>query len=393
MINSRGLRRLGLVVLGLLSISGCATIAGIRPAPEDVHWLEPELTVGIPDEQPMPPIRTEGLSSSEIETVTVYRDNIRAVVNVTSLSMFRNRFQGHLPVSGTGSGFIVDQSGHVVTNYHVIKGGQSLIITMYDGSNYRARMVGYDPDLDLAVLQFDPQGRTLATIKVGDSDVLQIGQKVLALGNPFGLEGTLTSGIISGLRRPMQTQSGFIVRNLIQTDAAINPGNSGGPLLNSSGELVGINVMIVSPTGGNVGIGFSIPSNVAKRIVGQIIEGGTVMRGWIELDGVALDSQLARDAGLNRSKGLLVTYVEPGGNAEKAGLHGGEAGKFVQQGSVWVPIGGDIIVAVEGHPVTTVIEYLGSLEATRPGDVVSLTIVRGTKTIELPVVLTARPEG
>lgn len=381
-----------LSLASLAALTGCATLTGMRREPVDIHQFEPKLTVGVPAEKPLSPIRTEGLSSEEIGTVTVYRHNIRAVVNVMSLRLYRNLFQGEFPVAGTGSGFILDQQGHVVTNYHVVKGAESLIITMYDGSNYRADVIGHDADLDLAVLKFDPQGRKLDTITLGDSDTLQIGQRVLALGNPFGLEGTLTAGIVSGLRRPMRTESGFIIRNLIQSDAAINPGNSGGPLLNSSGQLVGINVMILSPSGGSVGISFSIPSNVAVRVVHQIISGGKVSRGWIQFTAIALDPQIARAAGLGDRRGLLITHVVPGGNAASAGLRDGSSGRYVQTGAFVIPVEGDVILAVDGQPVGSVIEYLSTLETTQPGDVVTLTVLRDQRTIEVPVVLSRRPE-
>ncbi len=325
--------------------------------------------------------------------IGVYRHNIRAVVNITALSVFEDRLKRKHPVSGTGSGFIVDQSGHVVTNSHVIHGAQSLIVTMYDGSNYRARVVGEDSELDVAVLQFDPQGRKLTTLGFGDSGSLQIGQRVLALGNPYGLEGTLTTGVVSGLRRPMQTASGFIVRNLIQTDAAINPGNSGGPLLDSRGEVIGINVMILSPTGSNIGVGFSIPSNTVKQTLGAVLTHGKISRGWIQLTGIALDRQLAAFAGFPEDKGLLVTHVDPGGNAAQAGLRDGHGGKYVERGIFAIPVEGDVIVAVNGQGISSVPEYLGSLALTSPGEVAHLTVMRGSRTIEVPVVLSKAPDG
>lgn len=391
----RAMRDASLVVLiaALAALSGCSTLVGIRPAPEDVRFFEPELTEGVPEEQPPAPLRTDGLSADEIAAVTVYRNTVRAVVNVTALSSFRDSFQRRIPVTGTGSGFIIDGQGHVVTNYHVIEQAHSIIITMYDGSNYRATLVGEDRDLDLAVLQFDSHGRKLPTISFGNSDRLQIGQKVFAVGNPYGLEGTLTSGLVSGLRRPMQTASGTIVRNLIQTDAAINPGNSGGPLLDSRGELMGINVMIVSPSGGNVGIGFSIPSNVAARVVAQLLRDGKVTRGWIEIDGIGIDARLAATAGLSVNRGLLVTHVDPNGNAELAGLRDGRGGRFLQHAGVTIPIEGDIILAVDGLPVGSSAEFVGSLESTRPGDVVTLSVLRGNQKVKVRIVLSAVPEG
>jgi hypothetical protein len=228
-VNLSGNALAGLLLGCLLVMSsGCARLAGVTPAPEYFDDIEPFFTLGVPEEPELPPLRTEGLTEDEINTVRIYRERHRAVVNLTSLSAYRTRFFGTVPASGTGSGFILDRHGVVVTNHHVVEGAQRVVLTLHDGSNYPAQVIGSDPEMDLAVLRFDPQGRNLVTIPMGDSASLQVGQKVLALGNPFGLEGTLTAGVISALDRPIQLGSGFIIRDLIQSDAAINPGNSGG---------------------------------------------------------------------------------------------------------------------------------------------------------------------
>lgn len=372
------------------SLTGCGTLLPIIPAPEAVRRFEPEFTTGVPGEEPLPPLRLEGRAEFERIAIRVYRENLRSVVNITTLAAYRNRIGTTIPSTGGGSGFFHDTDGHVITNNHVIEDAQSIVVTLYDGSNYKAEVVGVDEELDIAVIRIDPKGRTLAPVRWGSSERLQIGQSVFALGNPFGLEGTLTSGLVSGLRRPMETDSGFLVNNLVQTDTAINPGNSGGPLLDSEGTVVGMNVSIVSPTGANIGIGFALPADTVLRVARQIIAEGRVERGWIELQGVPLDRSLAQAAGIGVSRGLLVTRVRESGNAAEAGLQGGEDGRVLQRGGYSIPVDGDVIVAVDGFEVTSLATYFGALETTQPGQRVAVTVVRGGERLELAVELTSR---
>ena len=237
-----------------LVVTGCFSISSfITETPPE----QPVLTE-IPPPERVPPDYTN-LLEAEKTAVSIYYELNRGVVNITSVSVAYSLFFQAYPQSGSGSGAIIDTDGTVLTNYHVIKGSQQLAVTLYDGSRYLAEIVGVDPENDLALISFDPGGRELVTIPLGVSSNLQVGQLVLALGNPFGLERTLTTGIISGLERPLQNEDSFLLTNLIQTDASINPGNSGGPLLNSAGELIGINTMILSPSAGSVGIGFAGP--------------------------------------------------------------------------------------------------------------------------------------
>jgi S1-C subfamily serine protease len=315
------------------------------------------------------------------------------VVNGTGVSVYRGLLGATYPSGSTGSGFVFDTVGHVVTNNHVIADSQRVYVTMYDGSNYPASVVGADVELDIAVLYVDFLGREVAPVEFGPSGRLQVGQTVFALGNPYGLEGTLTRGLVSGLRRPMETESGFIVQNLIQTDAAINPGNSGGPLISSDGRVVGMNVMLVSPTGSNVGIGFAIPSDTFVRMAEQIIDEGRVTKGWIDIHGVALNSALAATAGLSVTNGLLVTRVIDGGNADRAGLVDGSRGRTVMRGGIPIPVEGDVIVAIDSQPITTLADYLGALQTTQPGDVVELTVVRDGQTRMVTVELVARAQS
>lgn len=356
------------------------------PAPVD-----PDFTRGIPEEQPLPPVRTEGLGEAEVQAVRVYRNSVRGVVNIRSHASWRHGLRGTQEAFGTGSGFIIDQNGHVVTNHHVIAGARQLIVTLYDGSHYPARVVGSDPELDLAVLRFPAQGRELVTLSPGDSDSLQVGQSVFALGNPFGLQGTFTSGVVSALNRPIQTESGFIIRDLIQSDAAINPGNSGGPLLDSGGDVIGINSMMIAPAAGNVGIGLAVPVNAAQRVVEEIVRAGRVERGWIDIEGIALDPQVAARGNTAADQGMLVTRVLPGSNAEAAGLRDGRGGRMIRVGPHRIPVEGDIIIALDGSRIGSVAELFAALAATRPDEEVTLTILRGGERRQMRLVLSDRP--
>ncbi|MDQ2069016.1 S1C family serine protease [Natronospira bacteriovora] len=380
-----------LLLLAVMLLGGCARLISVEPAPEFFDDIEPTFTVGVPEENPLAPIRTEGLGPEELRAVAIYRENHRAVVNVTSLSAYRFRFLGTVPQGGEGSGAIIDRRGVVVTNHHVVAGAQRLIVTLYDGSRYPAELVGSDPEMDLAVLRFDPLGRPLSRVRIGDSTQLQVGQRVLALGNPFGLDGTLADGVISALNRPVQLRSGFIIRDLIQSDAAINPGNSGGPLFNSQGEMVGINSMMISPAAGSVGISLSIPSRTVVRIVNHIINEGRVVRGWIDIEGIAMSERLAHLSGRPTVAGILITRTMPGGNAARAGIRDGEGGRVIRHGGHRIPVDGDILMAINDEAVGSVAELFAGLEATRPGDRVRLTLMRGNETIERELELSDRP--
>lgn len=349
---------------------------------------EPSVREGVLD-QPLPPVRTEGLSEEEIRDVTIYRNAHRAVVNVLALRSRQDIFGRTRYTESIGSGCIIDQQAHVITNNHVIEGADRVAVTLYDGSIYPATVLGTDPELDIAVLEMAPAGRQLVTLRLGDSSAVQVGQRVYALGSPFGLEGTLTGGIVSAVNRPLPSESGFILRNLIQTDAAINTGNSGGPLLNGSGEVLGINVMIYSPSGGNVGVGFAIPANSARRVIDSIIADGQVERGWIRISAVTVTPNLAYSAGLPTSYGVLVTWVHPGENAKA--LRDGREGPYVRYGITEIPTAADIITKVDGTTVRSTVEFLSLLEPTEPGDVVQLTVLRSGEEVLIPITLSERP--
>ena len=333
-----------------------------------------------------------GFSEGERENITIYDRLNSAVVNITTETMAINWFLEPVPQEGSsGSGSIIDTRGFVLTNNHVIQNAHRVFINLADGSQFEGTVVGVDPENDIAVVKFNPpNGMELRTIPYGDSSNLLVGQKVLAIGNPFALERTLTVGIVSGLGRPIQTGRNRIIRDMIQTDASINPGNSGGPLLDTQGRMIGINTMIYSPSGGSVGIGFAVPVNTAKRVVTEIMLHGRVRRGWIDATVVQLFPSLVRYARLPVNTGMLVSRTRAGGFAERAGLRQGS--EPVQYGRSVIYLGGDIITAVNGVKTDTLADLYSSLEASRPGDAVKVEIIRGGQTMTLNVTLADREE-
>ena len=331
-------------------------------------------------------------SESERENIAIYQRYNSAVVNITTETMAINWFLEPVPQEGSsGSGSIIDTRGYVLTNNHVIENAHRVFINLSDGSQYESTLVGIDPENDIAVLKFEPpRGMDLVTIPYGDSASLLVGQKVLAIGNPFALERTLTVGIVSGLGRPIQTSRNRIIRDMIQTDASINPGNSGGPLLDTQGRMIGINTMIFSTSGGSVGIGFAVPVNTAKRVVNEIMQYGKVRRGWIDATVVQIFPSLVRYAKLPVESGLLVSRTSRGGLAEKAGLRQGS--EPVQYGRSVIYLGGDIITSVNGMKTNTLADLYSSLEACKPGDTINVEIIRSGKASTLQITLADREE-
>ncbi|NOY65491.1 MAG: trypsin-like serine protease [Nitrospirae bacterium] len=318
------------------------------------------------------------LTKEEEINIKVYKDVSPSVVNITTTTLIRDFFSIY-PQKGAGSGSIIDATGYILTNYHVIEGASEITVTLYDGSKYRAGLVGVDPDNDLAIIKIKPR-KKLRPVKLGDSDSLQVGQKVYAIGNPFGLNSTLTTGIISALGRPLTTESGRVIENVIQTDAPINPGNSGGPLLDTSGRLIGINTAIFTPSGGNIGIGFAIPVNTARELIPDLIRYGKVRRPWIGIIGVPLWRELSQALGLSVNKGILVSEVVPGGPADKAGIRGGTIP--VEISGTIIYLGGDIIVSMDGKPVGSMEDIKRILKGKKEGDSVLVRIVRKNRIYE-----------
>ena len=331
-------------------------------------------------------------TEDERNNIAIYEQLNAGVVNITTETVAINWFLEPVPqAGGSGSGSIINTRGYVLTNNHVIEHANKVFINLADGSQFEGTVVGTDPENDIAVLKFDPpQGTEMQVIPFGSSDNLRVGQKVLAIGNPFALERTLTVGIVSGLGRPIQTSTNHIIRNMIQTDASINPGNSGGPLLNTQGQMIGINTMIYSPSGGSVGIGFAVPINTAKRVVAEIIEFGKVRRGWIDATVVQIFPALVRYAKLPVNSGLLVSRTRRSGLAERAGLRQGS--DPVQYGRSVIYIGGDIITAVNGIRTNNLADLYSALEDNKPGETVKVEVIRSGRTITLDITLADREE-
>ena len=331
--------------------------------------------------------------ADENNSIQIYELRNEAVVNVSTETISYSFFFEPLPQEGsTGSGSIIDTRGYVLTNVHVIKDSVRVFVTLADGERLAAEIVGMDPENDLAVLKFDPGNRELKTIPLGDSDTLRIGQKVLAIGNPFSFDRTLTTGVVSGLGRPIRNANGTIIQGMIQTDASINPGNSGGPLLDSSGNLIGVNTTIYSPSGGSVGVGFAVPVQTVTRVLPDLFEFGRVNRGWIELSPIQLFPQLVGYARIPVRQGILVNRVQRGGNADRAGIRGGNQNNAVRYGNTIIYLGGDVIVEIDGTPTNTIAQLYEALEDNTPGDMVNIIYYRGSRRIETQVELSQRPE-
>lgn len=331
-----------------------------------------------------------GYTQDEAQNILVYEKCNEAVVNITTQVMGYDWFlEPVVTSSGSGSGSIIDKRGYVVTNVHVIEKASTITISLADGSSFQGKVVGQDKESDIAVLKFDPPaGVELKTIAFGDSDSLKVGQKVIAIGNPFALERTMTTGIVSGLGRPIQESSDVIIRDMIQTDAAINPGNSGGPLLDSQGRMIGINTIIYSSSGSSSGVGFAIPASTARRVVNDLLQYGKVNRGVIKANLVQNSSRIASYARTKISNGVIVSSVISGSEAEKAGLEGGTTA--VQYGTFnpkTIYLGGDIITQIGNIKVTNLAEYYSALENKKPGDKVEVTVYRDGSYLTLTVTL------
>lgn len=328
-------------------------------------------------------------SEQERINIAVYENVNRAVVNINTRGVREGDFFFmEVPTEGEGSGSVIDKAGHILTNYHVIEDAREIDVTLFDASKYRAKLVGQDQANDVAVLRIEAPEELLHPVAFGDSSNLKVGQHVYAIGNPFGLERTLTIGIISSLNRTLPKRSGRTLKSIIQTDAAINPGNSGGPLLNSQGHLIGMNTAIASRSGENTGVGFAIPVATIERIVPQLIERGHVVR-----------PQTGIEAVYTTDRGLLIQSLVPGGPAEKAGLQGPklirerrQQGRLVYEYRSVDPTAADLIVAVDGKQVSTVDEFLTAIEAHQPGDEVTLGVIRKERETQVKLRLSESEE-
>jgi S1-C subfamily serine protease len=324
----------------------------------------------------------EALDAEEQNNIGVYRKNIGSVVNITSHLMTLDFFYGLVPQEGQGSGFVIDREGHILTNYHVIAEARQVEVTLHDRKKYKATIVGIDKSHDLAIVQI--KAPNLQPMVLGDSSNLLVGQKVYAIGNPFGLAGTLTRGIVSSIRE-VQEPDGLEIDEAIQTDAAINPGNSGGPLLNYHGEVIGINTLIASNSGQSAGIGFAIPINTAKAVINDLVTLGRVRRPALGVRTIPIDSEIAGELGLAADYGLLIVQAVPGGSADRAGLRGGSERAYL--GNTPISIGGDLMVAVDGERIESQQDLARVMNKHRAGDTVRIAAFRGKKKLEVAVVL------
>jgi S1-C subfamily serine protease len=324
----------------------------------------------------------ETLDAEEQNNISVYRRNIGSVVNITSRVMTYDFFYGLVPQEGQGSGFVIDKEGRILTNYHVIAEARQVEVTLHNRKKYKATIVGVDKSHDLAIVQI--KAPDLQPMVLGDATNLQVGQKVYAIGNPFGLAGTLTQGIVSSIRQ-VQEPDGMVIEDAIQTDAAINPGNSGGPLLNSHGEVIGINTIIASSVGQSAGIGFAIPINTAKAVVNDLVTLGRVRRPAMGVRTIPIDSEIADELSLAADYGLLIVQAVSGGSADRAGLRGGTERAYL--GNTPIMIGGDLIVAIDGEKIENQQLLAQIMNRHRAGDTVKVTIFRGKKRLDVPVTL------
>ncbi len=373
--RGRSLRLRALVAVGVpWAVVGVAAMCGVIQAQEPPRVA--------PAQSPPRPARQ--LTPDELANVRVYDAVNRSVVNVnTKGTVAAGLFLFEVPSEGAGSASVIDKQGHLLTNYHVVEGADEIQVMLYDGSGYEAKLIGFDAATDVAVLRIDAPAELLEPVVFGTSVDLLVGQRVFAIGNPFGLERTLTTGIISSLNRSLPTKSGRTIKSIIQTDAAINPGNSGGPLLDSQGTLIGMNTAIASRTGQSAGVGFAIPVGTLQRIVPQLILKGRVTRA---------------DAGIARvfqtEKGLLVAGLVPGGPAERAGVRGFKVirerrrqGPFMAEHTRVDRSGADTILAVDGTEVKTVDDFLSAVETRKPGERVLVAVEREGRRLDIAVVL------
>jgi S1-C subfamily serine protease len=329
----------------------------------------------------------------------IYRASAPGVVHIDTTSrleqpvdpFFGNPFGAPELQRALGSGFVIDKAGHIVTNYHVVRGANSIHVSFSNNEGIRAKLVGVDPSTDIAVLKVDVKSRALKALPLGNSDTVRVGDQVIAIGNPFGLDRSVTAGIVSAVQRRIEAPNRLSISHAIQTDAALNRGNSGGPLLNAQGEVIGVNAQIETGgvSQGNVGIGFAIPINTVKDVVAQLIDEGKVEHAFLGIEGKTLVPNIARLFHLPVSRGVLVATVRSRTAAARAGLKAATE-EVTVEGETW-PAGGDIIVKVDGQPVPTIERLIDVIGAKKPGDVIEVEVVRGTKRIHVDIKLGRQP--
>jgi putative serine protease PepD len=329
-------------------------------------------------------------SSAGKKISDIYEAAKHGVVQVTSTSVVSDNFFGAQEQQAQGSGFVIDKDGHVVTNYHVVEGARKVQVSFSDEEQRDATVVGSDPSTDIAVLKIQGAwARSLTPLTLGSSSVVKVGDAVVAIGNPFGLERTVTAGIVSALQRHIQSPNGFQIDQVIQTDAAINHGNSGGPLLNANGDVIGVNAQIESESGGNVGIGFAIPIDTVKDVASQLIKEGKVEHAYLGIDMVPINSDVAANFRVPVDQGVLIQHVQPGSPAAKAGLRGGTTQVVYAGTTYW--LGGDVITKADGQPIETTDQLASVVTSKQPGDSLDLEVHRGQETLSVTVELGRQP--
>jgi S1-C subfamily serine protease len=386
------------IILLMMALLGCNLISlpNVRqqePTPTLPPTPTPIVIVVTPT--PLPPEMIEATDVEEQRVIAVYRQASPAVVNITTQVLRQSFFFGLIPEEGSGSGFVYDHDGHIITNYHVVEGTSEIVVSFGGDKELPARIVGVDPPNDLAVLQVDELPAGVEPIPLGDSDALQVGQRAIAIGNPFGqFERTLTVGVVSAVNRTLKTDDDQVLRGVIQTDAAINRGNSGGPLLDSNGRLIGVNTAIYSPSGTSAGIGLAIPVNKLKQIVPELIQNGRFPHPWLGIEGLGYElyPELAQALDLPVDQGLLIAQLYRNSPAVRAGLRGATEEVIYRQR--WLLVGGDILTAIDGVPLRHWDDLDAYLqEQTEVGQTVTLTIWRGDQEMTMEVELGEMPEG
>ena len=327
-------------------------------------------------------------SADEKENILIYEKSSKAVVNISNIAVNYDFFYRPLPAeTGSGTGFIINKFGIIVTNYHVVENASKLVVTLADNSQWPGKLVGADPNNDLAIVRIKAPADSFDILEFSQSNNIVVGQKVLALGNPFGLRQTLTTGIISALGRTIAAKNGRKIEGIIQTDAAINPGNSGGPLLDSEGKVIGINTAIIG-SAGSVGIGFAVPSNTALRILPDLLKYGYVRRPWLGIE--PIPTVYLRRIGIDVPDGLLIKRVVKGASADQAGLRG--ASRTVKVGRYQVPWGGDIITHINKIPITTMEDLAQQIETRKAGEEITIHYIRNDRVLSVTVELVLRPK-
>ncbi len=383
------LRQISLVVLALF-LAGCVSLVpeALQSPPHETPTAPPEKGVSDPSGEPL--VDAEGLDFAERRVVAVYERVAPSVVNINTQILRRGFFFQVFPEEGAGSGFVLDREGHILTNFHVVKGAASIEVTLGEDRIFPARLVGADPRTDLAVLRIDAPRELLVPVELGSSANLRVGQRAIAIGNPFGqFSRTLTIGAISALNRTLEGQDGRPISGIIQTDAAINRGNSGGPLLDSSGRVIGITTAIFSPTGGNVGVGFAVPVDTIKRVLPDLLDLGYYRHPFLGVRyAYRITPTLAQALDLPVDSGLLLVQLYPDSPLERAGVRGAQH-QVVLRGQRFY-VGGDILVAIDGQPVRSLEELQIQIEEYRVGDSVTVALIREDEPFQ--VVVTLEPE-